>query len=166
MPTINEVLRNFATAKVFTFLDAKDGFFQVKLDEESSYLTTFWTPLVVTVIFGCIKVFSAPEEFQRRQNEVLAGLDGVVIIVDDILCYEEATEDHNKNLIKLLDRAGDVNLRLNKKKFRLRHTELPYMGQVLTQHGLKPDPSKISVILQMHKPENKKGVQRLLGCVN
>ena len=44
MPTLDEILPTLARAKVFTVLDAKDGFHHVKLDEASSYLTTFWTP--------------------------------------------------------------------------------------------------------------------------
>ena len=44
MPTVDEVLPKLARAKVFTVLDAKDGFYQVKLDKESSLLITFWTP--------------------------------------------------------------------------------------------------------------------------
>lgn len=42
MLTVDEVLPKLV--KVFTVLDAKDGFYQVKLDEDSSLLTTFWTP--------------------------------------------------------------------------------------------------------------------------
>lgn len=45
MPTKEEILPDIAKAKVFSVLDAKDGYWQVKLDEESSHLTTFWTPL-------------------------------------------------------------------------------------------------------------------------
>ena len=44
IPVIDDLLPNLAKAKVFTVLDAKDGFWQVKLDEASSYLTTFATP--------------------------------------------------------------------------------------------------------------------------
>ena len=44
IPTVDEILPKLAKAKVFTVLNAKDRFFQIKLDEESSYLTTFWTP--------------------------------------------------------------------------------------------------------------------------
>ena len=44
MPTLEEVLPTLSKAKIFTVLDAKDGFHQVKLDDTSSYLTTFWTP--------------------------------------------------------------------------------------------------------------------------
>ena len=44
IPTIEEILPELAKAKVFSVADAKNGFWQVKLDEASSYLTTFWTP--------------------------------------------------------------------------------------------------------------------------
>ena len=49
MPMLDEILPTLARAKVFTVLNAKDGFHQVKLDEASSYLTTFWTLLGDTV---------------------------------------------------------------------------------------------------------------------
>ena len=89
MPVLDEVLPRLSKAKVFTVLDAKDGFHQVKLDEPSSYLTTFWTP------FGRYRYLrmpfslcSAPEEYQRRMHEVIQGLSGVEVIAHDILVAE------------------------------------------------------------------------------
>ena len=88
MPTVDEVLPKLSRAKIFTVLDAKDGFHKVKLDNESSFLTTFWTPfgrhrhLCMPQGISCV-----PNEYQRRQNEALAGLDGLEVIADDILCY-------------------------------------------------------------------------------
>ena len=71
---------------MFTVLDAKDGFLRVKLDKDSSKLTTFHTP------FGRYKwhrmpfgICSAPEEFQRHVNEIIEGLEGVAAIADDLL---------------------------------------------------------------------------------
>lgn len=46
IPTLEELLPKFIKAKVFGTLDAKDGFYQVELDEYSGLKTTFWTPLV------------------------------------------------------------------------------------------------------------------------
>ena len=173
MPTLDEILPKLSKAKVFTVLDAKDGFFQVKLDEPSSYLTTFWTP------FGRYRylrmpqgICSAPEEYQRRQNELIDGLRGVDVIADDILCYgcgdtmTEALKDHDDNLIRLLERSRQSNLKFNKGKLRLRLTEVSYMGQLLTSEGMKPDPVKVDDLVNMPPPNDKKGVQRLLGCVN
>jgi len=107
LPTIEEILPRLAKAKVFSVLDVKDGFWQIKLDEESSYLTTFWTPFGrycwLRMPFG---ISSAPEEYQRHQHELLEGLhvSGIECIIDDILVYgcgqtiEQAIEDHDKNL--------------------------------------------------------------------
>ena len=78
IPTIEEILPCLANAKIFSVLDAKEGFWQVKLDEHSSYLTAFWTP------FGRYRWLRMPfqvniglEEFQRRLHEVFEGLPGV-----------------------------------------------------------------------------------------
>jgi hypothetical protein len=78
MPTIEEILPELAKAKVFSVADAKNGFWQVKLDEVSGYLTTFWTPFGryrwIRMPFG---IATAPKEYQRRQHEVLEGLPGI-----------------------------------------------------------------------------------------
>ena len=123
MPTLEGILPTLAKAKLFTVLDAKDGFHQVKLDEASSRLTTFWTP------FGCYRyicmpfgISSALEEFQRWMHTVLQGLPGVEVIADDILVYGsgnndlECQQDHDHNLQLLLQRAREQNLKLNKAK--------------------------------------------------
>ena len=86
-------------------------------------------------------ISSAPEEYQRRQNEALVGLDGVEGIAGDILCYgsgetmEKALANHDQNLLNLLKRARKVNLKLNKKKLRLRLDQLTYMGQLFTSEA-------------------------------
>ena len=173
IPTVDQVLPKSAKAKVFTVLDAKDGFYQVKLNKESPLLTTFWTP------FGKYRylrmpqgISSAPEEYQRRQNEALAGLNGVEVIADDILCcgsgetVEDAQKDHDSNLLNLLDRARSMNLKLNKKKLRLRLDQVAYMGHWFTSKGLKPDPMKVEAVVSMPRPDDKRAVQRFLVCVN
>ena len=67
-------------------MDAKTGFWQVKLSESSSYHTTFKT------LFGRFRWFrmpfgisSAPEVWQRKMHEAIEGLQGVEVIVDDFL---------------------------------------------------------------------------------
>jgi hypothetical protein len=55
---------------------------------------------------------------------------------------------------------------LNKDKFRLRETEVKYMGHVLTSVILKPDLSKVEAIIQMKSPTDVEGVRRVLGVVN
>ena len=91
LPTIEEVATRLSKARVFSGLDAKNGFWQVQLDSESSYLTTFNTPFGrycwLRLPFG---IKTAPEEYQRRIHESLQNLiNGIEDIVDDILCVGE-----------------------------------------------------------------------------
>ena len=76
MPTIEDVLPKLTKAKIFTVLDT-NGYWQVQLDEESSYLTTMWTPCGrvrwLRMPFG---IKSASEEFQRRMCEIFGDLPG------------------------------------------------------------------------------------------
>ena len=170
--TADHLLTDINNAKVFSLADIKTAFWHVPLDAESSLLTTFNTPLGrmkwKRMPFG---ISVAPEEFQRRIDENLEGLEGVKAIADDILIWgdgeniEEATASHDKRLLALLERCHQKNIKLNKEKFRLRKTELFYMGVVLTDKGVKPDPKKQECIQSMPAPTNKDEVRRLLGVV-
>lgn len=173
MPTVEEIIPELSKAKVFTTLDATKGFWQLCLDEESSKLTTFWTP------FGRYKfkrlpfgISSAPEIFQNKQHEIVHGLDGIVSVHDDILVYgcgqtiEEATVDHNVKLEKLLKRIREKNLKLNKSKMKLCQQQVRFFGHLFTSEGIKPDPTKVEAIERMPKPENVKDVQTFLGMIN
>ena len=112
MPTLEELLPKLCKAKIFSTLDAKDGFYQISLDEASSKLTTFWTPFgryrYLRMFFG---VSLAPEEFESTLQEKLADLEGVEVIRDDIIVMgfgetqEQAVRNHDENLHKLLDRV-------------------------------------------------------------
>ncbi|RLU19993.1 hypothetical protein DMN91_008552 [Ooceraea biroi] len=118
--TLDEILPEIGRARVFSTVDTKKGFWQIKLSEKSSKLTTFWTPFCryrwVRLPFG---VSPAPESFAQKMQEIIQGLKGIEILVDDILVYgcgetmEEATRDHNKNLEELV-------LRLEKNGYTLR----------------------------------------------
>ncbi|KAK7899105.1 hypothetical protein WMY93_019958 [Mugilogobius chulae] len=173
LPTIDDVLPELAKAKVFTVCDVKQGFWHVKLDEESTYLTTFATP------FGRFRwlrmpmgISPAPEIFQRKLTQALENLPGTYIIADDILItgegetQQEAVKNHNKNLRLFLERCREKNIKLNADKFKLRKEEVPYIGHLLTSEGLKVDPEKVRAVTEMPAPTNVKGVQRLVGLVN
>ena len=173
LPTIEEVLPELGKAKVFSTFDVRNGFWHIPLDDDSSRLTTFNTPFGrfrwLRLPFG---LSSAPEEFQRRQHQIVHGLPGVLAIHDDILLYgegdtfEQAENDHDVKLHRLMQRCRDCNVKLNAEKVRLRRSEVPFIGHVLTDCGLKPDPSKVQAVLEMPRPSNVAAVQRFIGFVN
>ena len=171
--TIEDVLPELTNLRCFTVLDAKNGFWHVSLDEESSYATTFGTPWGryrwLRMPFG---ISPAPEEFQRRLDQALVGLNGCKAIADDILVFgcgandDEAVRDHDKKLVALLQRCRDKGVKLNREKLQLRLKEVAYMGHVLTAEGLQPDPEKVKAIKEMPTPTDKQSIQRLLGMTN
>lgn len=112
MPTLEDVLYKLPKSYLFTLVDVRDAFLHFKLDNESSLMTTFWTPWGwmrwCKLPFG---VSVAPEIYQRKQHELLMGLRGIEPIADDILvvgCGDsdaEAESDHDRNLCALMERA-------------------------------------------------------------
>ncbi|XP_034058782.1 uncharacterized protein K02A2.6-like [Gymnodraco acuticeps] len=172
MPTLEDVLYKLPKARVFTLVDARDAFLQCKLDEESSRLTTFWTPWGrmrwLKLPFG---VSVAPEIYQRKQHELLSGLAGIEPIADDILvvgCGDtdaEAEEDHNTNLRALMQRCRAVKLRLSERKLQFKLKAVHFHGHVLSTEGLKIDPEKPQAVLDMPTPTDAKAVQRMIGFV-
>ncbi|UYV64550.1 K02A2.6-like [Cordylochernes scorpioides] len=170
IPTIEEIIPNLQNAKIFTVVDTKDGFWNVKLSDESSNLTTFWTPFgrykFLLMPFG---LKTASEEYQRRLYEIFQGLEGIEIIDDDILIlgkgdsYEEALKDHDRNLENLFKTARQANLKFNINKVKLRLKEVKYLGHIITPHGLKPDPEKVKALKEMPHPESITELKSFLG---
>ena len=137
LPTIEDILPELSQAKCFSVLDAKNGFWQIPLDEPSSYLTTFATPWGrhrwLRLPFG---VSPAPEEFQRRMDITVEGLAGTKAIADDILVFgcgatdEAAIQDHDQKLEALLNRCRSKGLKLNETKMQLRQKQVAFMGHL------------------------------------
>ena len=76
---------------------------------------------------------------------------------------------HVKNSVtneRFLQRCSEIGISLNKEKCRFGLSEIPFMGHVVSNKGLKPDPSKVEAILKMEPPTDKAGVERLRGTVN
>ena len=96
---VDTTLALLSGAQVFSKLDANSGFWQIPLTEESRLLTTFITPFgrycFNTLPFG---ISSAPEHFQCAMNKVIAGLEGVVCLMDDTLVLGRSKEEHDKRL--------------------------------------------------------------------
>lgn len=78
---------------------------------------------------------------------------------------EEADHDHDNNLRQLLKRCREKNIKLNKAKFTFKSKEVSFIGHILTKDGLKPDPNKVRAIVDMDRPTDVQGVQRLIGLV-
>ena len=167
LPTQQEITSRLTGAKYFSKLDATSGFSQMPFDEESSFLTTFNTPFgryrFTVVPFG---VVFAQEVFHKTVNEKFRDIPGCETDIDNILIWGRTIEEHDRNLEHVLNRVRQINMKLSKGKCQFRQTEITYLGERLTQHGVKPDIDKIKAINDYIKPTNKQDVQCLLGMVN
>jgi hypothetical protein len=123
LPTLEDALSKLSGAKYFSKLDAQSGYWQLKLSEDSSYLTTFNTPFgryrFNRLPFGIV---SAQDEFQRKMDEVFEGLPHVTPLIDDIIVSGCSIEDHNKNVKAALQRANEKGLKLNADKLEVGQT--------------------------------------------
>ena len=114
---------------------------------------------------------SAPEISQRKMHELIEGLNGVEVIADDFVVVgygnslQAASKDQDKSLSAFLQRCEERGIRLKSDKVRLRMREVPFIGHVATSEGLRADPVKVRAIREMLRPEDVKGVQRILGMV-
>lgn len=125
LKTIEDVIANMPHAKYFSKLDAVSGFWQIQLDEMSSKLCTFNTPFgryrFTRMPFG---IKSAPEVFQKIMTQMVEHIEGAEAIIDDILVWGATQEEHDLRLRKVLDRAKEFNLKLNREKCEIRRSEV------------------------------------------
>ena len=98
-------------------------------------------------------------------------MGGVINIADDICGYgcgdtkEEADIDHDRNLTQLLEKCNEHDLRLSTKKMQFKSSSVSFMGHMLTNKGVQPDPSKVAAITGMPTPPDKAALQRFFRNV-
>ena len=110
---------------------------------------------------------NAPATFQRLMERCLAGLNLKICLVylDDLIVFGSTFEETLRQLKIVLKRLGDFGLKLNASKCKLFHTELSYLGHIVSALGVSPDPDKIEALQEwlQHPPKNASELQTFLG---
>ena len=165
--TLDEISFKLRGAKVFTVCDANKGFFQVPLHEDSKHLTAMLTPEGVYVHNVLAMGLSLSSDvFEMIMRDILKGLPGVINIADDLLIFGRDVQEHDRNLLGVLNKARSVGLTLNPDKLKFKCNSVPFFGNLVTSEGIKPDPKKIESIANWPSPTNLKELQSFLGAVN
>ena len=124
-PMLNDILPKLNNVQYMSIINASLGYHNLKLDKQSSYLTTFaclfgryrykWLP------FGAVP---AGDMFQCKIDEIFNDMQNVFGIVDGILVigYDKDRADHDEAVYKVLKLCQEVNLKLNKEKCYFRCT--------------------------------------------
>ena len=153
IPTAEDIASRLSGKKLFSIVDEKDGFWKVRLDDESSHLCTFNTPYgryhFKRMPFG---ISSAPEVFQKKNEAIFEDIDDVEVIFDYIIIAAKDDHEHDEIMRKLLQWAREANVKFNPVKLQYKVSEVKYMGNIVSESGLKPDVEKVRAIAQMSPP--------------
>lgn len=138
---INRILRRLAGTKVLSSIDFSDAFLQVPLEKESQIKTAF-------AISG--RLCNSGATLCRLVDRVI-GCDlepYVFVYLDDIIVATESFEKHFEILEKLSGRISMAGLTISVTKSRFCMKSLKYLGYVISEKGISPDPDKISAITE------------------
>ncbi|WVZ89218.1 hypothetical protein U9M48_035647 [Paspalum notatum var. saurae] len=166
LPHIDILFDQLAGAKVFSKIDLRSGYYQIKIREEDIPKTAFSTRYSVyeylVMSFGLIM---APAFFMYMMNSVFMNeLDKfVVVFIDDILVYSKNEEEHEEHLRTVLTRLREHQLyaKFSKCAFWLR--EVSFLGHILSEKGVAIDPSKLEDVLNWKQPETITEIRSFLG---
>uniref|UniRef100_A0A0C9RDU3 Pol_3 protein n=1 Tax=Fopius arisanus TaxID=64838 RepID=A0A0C9RDU3_9HYME len=169
LPDISEILDKLGGAKYFSVFDLANGFHQITMDPEDREKTAFTSPdghfEYLKMPFG---LKNAPAVFQRMMNHILYGLTGTELYVylDDIVVYAQDLNQHYERINRLFKRLKRQGVTLQPDKCRFLCKEVGYLGHLITENGVIPDPVKIQSLKNMPRPRNAKGVRSFLGFAN
>ena len=167
-PTPHSAVRQVdPRARYFTTMDALYGYWQMKLAEEDQHITTFITPWGrFRFCRGPMGFVATGDEFCRRGDVALAGVEHCAKVVDDILLWDEDYTTHLERVYEVLVRCRTHGITINAAKFVLAAPEVSFCGYGLSGKGIAADDTKVRAITDFPKPANITDVRSFMGLVN
>lgn len=168
LPNITEILDSLSGSVYFSKLDLSQSYYQLSLSNDSRKYTAFTTDKTYQMKRCPMGLKTSPNAFSRLMTIVMSGLNykKAFIYLDDCIIIGNSIENHNKNLIAVLERFRKVNLKLNPTKCEFLQKEIMYLGHKITSEGIIPDPSKIQVLQKYPTPLNTDDVKRFVAFTN
>eukprot|EP00253_Pinus_taeda_P016846 PITA_16846 len=166
LPRIDELFDQVKGATVFSKIDLRSGYHQIRIKDEDITKTAFRTRYghydFVVLPFG---LTNAPSTFMCLMNSIFHQyLDRFVLIfIDDILVYSRTMEEHQEHLRKVLQTLREHQLYAKFSKCDFFKEEIQYLGHVITKEGIAVDPEKIKAIMDWPVPKDVANIRSFMG---
>lgn len=163
-PIVEDFTYTLRDCKVFSKLDLKSGYHQLKVSQDTAQVATFSTPWgnyrPQRLVFGAK---SSQDVFDEAMFRIFGDLPRCMIQRDDLLIGGRNQSEHDKTVEEVLRRAKDYNVTFNQEKCKFSTRQIDFFGHIFTDKGLKADPDKIKAIQECTEPKSKDEVRSLLG---
>ena len=166
LPRIDQVVDATAGSELLCFLDAYQGYHQIRMKESDELKTSFVTPYgtycYITMPFG---LKNAGATYQRCMQNCLAKQIGknVHVYVDDIAVMTKVKENLLDDLRETFANLRAFKIKLNPLKCVFGVPTGKLLGFIISHRGIEVNPEKIKAILEIKRPVCLKDVQRLTG---
>ncbi|KAJ4961944.1 hypothetical protein NE237_021854 [Protea cynaroides] len=166
LPRIDDLFDQLQGAKVFSKIDLQSGYHQLKIKAGDISKTAFKTRYghyeFLVMSFG---LTNAPASFMELMNRVFHDMldTSVIVFIDDILVYSKDMEAHTTHLRVALQWLRKEKLYAKFKKCEFWLKEVAFLGHVVSEDGIKVDPSKIAAIVGWEAPKSVVEIRSFLG---
>ena len=168
IPNITEVLDKLGRNVYFATLDLTSEFHQIEMEEKSVPKTAFNTDNghfeFKRMPFGLKNV---PATFQRMMNSILKDQINkkCLVYLDDIIVFGISLQEHLKNLKEIFENLWKNNLKIQPDKSEFLMKEAGYLGHVISEKGIKPNPDKIVAVKNYPIPRTQKEIKAYPGLL-
>ena len=154
--------------KIFSSMDLKSGFWQVKMVEESCPYTAFTVGSLGVYEFLQMpfSLCNTPATFQRLMQNCLGELNLMytLIYLDNVIVFANTEAEYLKRLCAVFERFHKHGLKLKLTKCDFFKSEITYLGHQVSVEGMKPGIGNLKGIAEMAPPTMVMGIQRFLGA--
>ncbi|WVZ97583.1 hypothetical protein U9M48_043108 [Paspalum notatum var. saurae] len=166
LPHIDILFDQLAGARVFSKIDLRSGYYQIKTREEDipkrAFSTRYGLYEYLVMSFG---LTNAPAFFMYMMKSVFMNeFDKfVVVFIDDILIYSKNEKEHEEHLRIVLTRLREHKLYAKFSKCAFWLKEISFLGHILSGKAVAVDPSKVEDVLNWKQPETITEIRSFLG---